>query len=178
MSNSQLVVAMPRFPFYLNAFRVFSELDKSFLRDYPNVGLHSIGKFPKINLWRTVGNQTKPEEYILDAAVAGYGMDDIDIEVNHKDRTLKISKKKPKPLTDEEYEKLDAKIEANNGIDLNYDVLVHEIKESDFERIITMPDDADLEKLTCEYKNGLLSIIVPVFEESKYITKVKIDQRI
>lgn len=154
---------------YNNAYSIFSALSKTL----PEVDetLHSVGSFPKIDFARTVGNQGKPEDYILTAAVAGFSIDEINVEVNHKDRTIAISNRANKADS-----KIDKQIEANGGIDLNYDVWVNEIKRSSFERIITAPDDADLEKIYCNCKDGLLHITIPTLLESKYISKVEITQ--
>lgn len=152
-------------PFYIRALRLFDHLEKN--KDAYT--LHSMGNFPKINFLTVDEFGDGNTYYSLQAAVAGYSIDEIEVLINQKNRTISIQNAPRKPPTEEEIKEADKR----EGIII--DTWVHEIKSSAFNRTITVPDDADLEKVKCQYRSGILEMIIPINKNSSEVSKLKID---
>lgn len=84
-----------------------------------------------------------PEAYILDMDLPGFT--EKDVEINLKDRVLSISSK----LQEKQEEKKEG------------DWLIKERRSSCFSRRFTLPQDIDAEKVTAEFKHGVLSVDIP-----------------
>ena len=84
-----------------------------------------------------------PDAYILDMDLPGFTEKDVDI--NLKDRVLSISSK----LQEKQEEKKEG------------DWLIKERRSSCFSRRFTLPQDIDAEKVTAEFKHGVLSVDIP-----------------
>ena len=87
--------------------------------------------------------------YILELAVPGYSKDDFKIEINN-DLLVISSDRKNK---DESGEK------AN--------VSRSEFSYTSFSKMFTLPDEADGEKITAQYENGILRLSIPKKEVVK-----------
>ena len=92
---------------------------------------------PKVDVRET------PNAYILDMDLPG--MSEKDVEINLKDRVLSISSK----MEEKKEEKKDG------------DWLIKERRSSCFSRRFTLPQDIDAEKVTAEFKHGVLSVDIP-----------------
>ena len=84
-----------------------------------------------------------PDAYILDMDLPGFT--EKDVEINLKDRVLSISSK----LQEKQEEKKEG------------DWLMKERRSSCFSRRFTLPQDIDAEKVTAEFKHGVLSVDIP-----------------
>ncbi|MCI6663120.1 MAG: Hsp20/alpha crystallin family protein [Treponema sp.] len=84
-----------------------------------------------------------PDAYILDMDLPGFT--EKDVEINLKDRVLSISSK----LQEKQEEKKEG------------DWLIKERRSSCFSRRFTLPQDIDAEKVTAEFKHGVLSVDIP-----------------
>ena len=92
---------------------------------------------PKVDVRET------PAAYILDMDLPGFT--EKDVEINLKDRILSISSK-----TEEKKE------EKKEG-----EWLIKERRSSCFSRRFTLSQDIDAEKVTAEFKHGVLSVDIP-----------------
>lgn len=92
---------------------------------------------PKVDVRET------PDAYILDMDLPG--LTEKDVEINLKDRVLSISSK----MEEKKEEKKDG------------EWLIKERRSSCFSRRFTLPQDIDAEKVTAEFKHGVLSVNIP-----------------
>ncbi len=92
---------------------------------------------PKVDVRET------PDAYILDMDLPG--LTEKDVEINLKDRVLSISSK----MEEKKEEKKDG------------EWLIKERRSSCFSRRFTLPQDIDAEKVTAEFKHGVLSVDIP-----------------
>ncbi|MBR2361885.1 MAG: Hsp20/alpha crystallin family protein [Spirochaetaceae bacterium] len=92
---------------------------------------------PKVDVRET------PAAYILDMDLPG--LTEKDVEINLKDRVLSISSK----MEEKKEEKKDG------------EWLIKERRSSCFSRRFTLPQDIDAEKVTAEFKHGVLSVDIP-----------------
>ena len=92
---------------------------------------------PKVDVRET------PDAYILDMDLPG--LTEKDVEINLKDRVLSISSK----MEEKKEEKKDG------------EWLIKERRSSCFSRRFTLPQDIDAEKVTAEFKHGVLSVNSP-----------------
>ena len=92
---------------------------------------------PKVDVRET------PNAYILDMDLPG--MSEKDVEINLKARVLSISSK----MEEKKEEKKDG------------EWLIKERRSSCFSRRFTLPQDIDAEKVTAEFKHGVLSVDIP-----------------
>lgn len=153
-------------PFYLRALELFDHLQKT----KSGYSIHSVGTFPKINFFTVDEFGDGNRFYCLQAAVAGYGTEDIDISLDHKTRQITIKNAKPKEPTAEQM------AEADKREGFVMDTWISEIKRSSFLRTITLPDNANLDQVVCDYNNGILEIRMPVLkDQDDKITKVSIN---
>ena len=84
-----------------------------------------------------------PDAYILDMDLPGFT--EKDVEINLKDRVLSIS----------------SKMEEKNEEKKEGEWLIKERRSSCFSRRFTLPQDIDAEKVTAEFKHGVLSVDIP-----------------
>ena len=92
---------------------------------------------PKVDVRET------PAAYILDMDLPGFT--EKDVEINLKDRVLSISSK----MEEKKEEKKDG------------EWLIKERRSSCFSRRFTLPQDIDAEKVTAEFKHGVISVDIP-----------------
>ena len=92
---------------------------------------------PKVDVRET------PAAYILDMDLPGFT--EKDVEINLKDRVLSISSK----MEEKKEEKKDG------------EWLIKERRSSCVSRRFTLPQDIDAEKVTAEFKHGVISVDIP-----------------
>jgi len=123
------------------SMRVFNDFDSmldSFFDDVP---------FWKSNV-PSVDIREEEDKYVLEAEIPGISEKDLDITV--KDNLLTLTSKK-----DEKKE------EKKNGY------LLRERRNASFSRSFVLPKNADREKIDANYKNGVLSLVIPKSPEAK-----------
>lgn len=84
----------------------------------------------------------------IQAALPGYNLADVQLEVKDFDRTITLKGKSSYSREDKRY-------------------LIREIKRSAFERCVNIPEDFDIAQSSAEFKDGILTITVPRFERVK-----------
>ena len=115
---------------------LFDVIDRN-LGDLVPAQTATSGVTPKVDVRET------PAAYILDMDLPGFT--EKDVEINLKDRVLSISSK----MEEKKEEKKDG------------EWLIKERRSSCFSRRFTLPQDIDAEKVTAEFKHGVLSVDIP-----------------
>ena len=92
--------------------------------------------------------QNGKQEIVLKAELPGIGRDDIDLRVENSTLTLRGERKQERDVNDDQYHR----IERSYGA---------------FARSFSLPDTIDTDKLQAEFKDGILTVTMPVREEAK-----------
>ncbi len=129
-----------------------NEIDRIFENAFRNFGISS-GKFPAeqgsgILLKPNVDIAASNKEYIITVEVPG--VDDDNIKLELMDETLVIKGEKKQET--EQKEKDFYRVERSYG---------------SFQRVLTLPEDADKEKIEAKFKNGVLTVTLSRKEVSK-----------
>lgn len=103
--------------------------------------------FPAVN------TKKDDEKYEIDVAIPG--MDKSDFSINLEDGVLTISSKKQTSIEDKKE-----------------DYMRREFSYSSFTRSFTIPEDANGEKISAKYENGILKIELPRIEIAKKSPKL------
>jgi len=145
-TNGGVIMTLVRY----NPNRVLAEMS----RDWDNI-VDSFFNFPSVrssNSWAFVPRVDIAEEKDQMRVVAEIpGMEKDDIKVYLENGVLTISGER-KPIME-------------RTEDTNY--VRCELSSGSFSRSFTLPDHVDTEKITADYKNGLLTIVLPKTEQSK-----------
>ena len=99
--------------------------------------------------------QTSDHELVLKAELPDMTREDIDITVENFVLTLKGEKKSSTEVKDEQYHHM-------------------ERRYGTFSRSFSLPNTVDSSKVSAEYKNGVLTIRIPLREEAKP-RQIKVD---
>lgn len=127
-----------RVGFLLDPWREFERLTKELFK----LPEESVEEFPAINLW------VNEEEAIITTELPGIESKDIDISLVGKTLTIKGLRK-----------------EEDIGEEDSY--LKRERWYGNFKRTVDLPFNVEVEKVSANFKNGILSIRLPRAEEEK-----------
>ncbi len=171
MSGLVLSTSSADFPsdfLYANAARLLEYFNQNVSPERRVRGLHSLGtsNFPKVNFGviRKSGVYTK---FVMEVALAGYNPDDVELEIDKKNRVISVGCSPTKPTA----YAVDAEEEDDEE---EYIEIGHEIKQSSFKRSFTAPDRADLDNITHKYEDGILRLEIPIVDSAPHITKLKL----
>lgn len=92
--------------------------------------------------------QTDKHEVVLKAEVPGLKKEDLDLRVENNTLTISGTKKEEKEITKERYHR----VERSYGA---------------FSRSFSLPSTINTEKVQADYKDGVLTVTLPLREESK-----------
>jgi HSP20 family protein len=92
--------------------------------------------------------ETSAQEIVLRAELPGVAKEDIDLRVENNTLTLKGTRKREADVKEDQYHR----VERSYG---------------SFIRSFSLPSRIDTEKVRAEFKDGVLSITLPVKEEAK-----------
>lgn len=95
------------------------------------------------------------KEFVVEAAVPGLDKKDFNIEVN--DNVLEISSQK-----EMKEEKAEEKYYYRGFC------------YGSFKKSYSLPDNVDKEKISADYQNGILKVVIPKDKEAKIVKKIKI----
>jgi HSP20 family protein len=101
--------------------------------------------------------QTDAHEIVLKAELPGLRREDIDVRVENNTLTLKGERRQEKEIKKDRYHRM----ERTYG---------------SFMRSFTLPNTIDTDKVRAEYKDGVLTVTLPLREESKP-KQIKVDVR-
>jgi HSP20 family protein len=131
--------------------QIHSEINRAFERFFENpVWGQPMSMMPAINM-KDEGNQ-----YRIEAEMPGLEDKDVEIEVHGRQLTIKGERVQEEQKQGER-------------------MYISERRYGSFHRTITLPEDANLDHITADYKNGVLLITVPK-DPGKEIRKIKINQ--
>lgn len=121
--------------------RIFGD---AYTRRYDNDDVMQRGEWlPPVDIFEN-GDQ----EIVLRAELPGVAKEDIDIRVENNTLTLKGERKREAEVKNEQYHR----VERSYGT---------------FSRSFSLPSRIDSEKVRADYRDGVLSITLPVKEEAK-----------
>jgi HSP20 family protein len=138
-------------------------LIKRFNSEFPNYFDGFFGKDSSDHFWFPKAGYTVPAVNILETTegfeieIAAPGLDKADFKINLQNNLLTISSSKS---AQEEKEKKYTK---------------KEFSYASFERVFTLPNSVDGEKIEANYANGILKVAVPKKEEAKVKTPKTIE---
>jgi len=122
--------------------RLSREMDRLFGRSGNGMGRPvSVGSFPALNVWEDDDN------LYAEAELPGFNLDDLEIYVTGNQLTIKGERRAP---------------EQNGGTWHR-----QERGYGKFTRMIELPGDVDGDKVSAEFRNGVLSITLPKSEVAK-----------
>jgi len=126
----------------------FDRIFNNFWSDYPTA---ASTKLPKVDI------RENDKEYVLEAELPGYGEKDVDVNVE-KHVLLISSANETKDVKEEKVEKTEK---------VNESFLVRERLTSSFQRSFVLPEGVSEDKIKGEFKNGVLTLIIPKLPEKK-----------
>lgn len=87
-------------------------------------------------------------QLVLKAELPGIAREDIDVRVENNTLTLKGERKREREVRDEQYHR----VERVNGV---------------FSRSFTLPSTVDAASVSADYRDGILTVVLPKREEAK-----------
>ena len=100
------------------------------------------------NVWRPAMNAQELDKSLeLSFSLPGFEKDDMTISVKNNTLTLKAEK---------------AEVKEDEGVKY----LAREIARGTYERNIDLPENVNSDKISAEYKNGILSLSIPKTKEA------------
>jgi len=142
---------------WTDPFREFAQLQNrinhvfSDAYGHPEEGLLTSGTWvPPVDIY-----QNSDKEMVIKAELPDMTREDIDVTVDHGTLTIKGEKKVSSELKEEQFHR----VERRYGT---------------FSRSFSLPQTVDTTKVAAEYKNGVLTVRLPLREEAKP-RQVKVD---
>ena len=121
--------------------RTFEDMFSSFFDEFDRASQNG-------TLWRPAMNAKELDKsYELSFSLPGFKKDDMTISVKNNMLTLRAEMAEVKEDEDTRY-------------------LVQEIARGTYERIIDLPENVNSEKISAEYKNGILTLTIPKVKEA------------
>jgi len=103
---------------------------------------------PRANVWRPAMDALELEKsYELLFSLPGFEKDDITVSVKNNALNLKVAKSEVKEIEGAKY-------------------LAREMARGSFERNIELPENVNTEKISAEYKSGILTLSIPKTKEA------------
>ncbi|MDX1960076.1 MAG: Hsp20/alpha crystallin family protein [Leptospiraceae bacterium] len=132
-----MILNLTRNPFWNEVNRLQEELENSFWQ----VGSSKFYSYPSVNVY------SGENEAIVHALVPGYSPEDLEITIEGSVLKLKSTKKE----------------DSGN----EWEVVKKEFIDRSFEREFELSFKIDLEKVQANFKNGILTIVLPKQESEK-----------
>jgi HSP20 family protein len=129
-----------------NQYPTFTDLIENLERNFLGRVDENSGDIPAVNI------KEEKDKFVLDMAAPGLKKDDFKIDLDNYQLTISAETK------DEKKEKTD-----------NY--TRREFVYNSFSRSFTLPKTIDIDKIKGDYKNGVLSLVLPKKEEETKLTK-------
>lgn len=123
-------------------WRDLDRINEAISRSFWETNPYSHAVYPPINVY------TRDDEALVQAMVPGVSLEDLDLSVKDNVLTLKGRKREE---------------ELSEGTEVH----LREIYAGEFERTLEFPFRIDADKVAAEYKDGILSVILPKREEDK-----------
>lgn len=121
--------------------RSFDNMLNSFFEDMNYTSQRS-------NVWRpAMDAQELDKSFVLSFSLPGFEQNDITVSVKNNTLTLKTVKAEVEETEETKY-------------------LAREIARGSYERVIELPENVNAEKISAEYKNGILTLSIPKTKEA------------
>lgn len=117
--------------------------------DRAPVSTHSKALIPSMNAHET------ESEISIELELPGFNKSDIEVSVENNQLIISANKKEEKEVKDKKW-------------------LKREISEGHYERRISLPDNADVDKIAAETKDGILSLSIPKVEVADKVKKISV----
>ena len=129
-----------------NQYPTFTDLLENIERNFLGRVDEYTGDVPAVNI------KEENDKFVLEMAAPGMKKDDFQINLDNYQLTISSEKKEEKKEKEDNYTR-------------------REFLYSSFSRSFTLPKTIDIEKIKADYKNGILSIVLPKKEEETKLTK-------
>ena len=129
-----------------NQYPTFTDLLENIERNFLGRVDEYTGDVPAVNI------KEENDKFVLEMAAPGMKKDDFQINLDNYQLTISSEKKEEKKEKEDNYTR-------------------REFLYSSFSRSFTLPKSIDIEKIKADYKNGILSIVLPKKEEETKLTK-------
>jgi len=129
-----------------NQYPTFTDLLENIERNFLGRVDETSGDIPAVNI------KEENDKFMLEMAAPGMKKDDFQINLDNYQLTISSEKKEEKKEKEDNYTR-------------------REFVYSSFSRSFTLPKSIDIEKIKADYKNGILSIVLPKKEEETKLTK-------
>ncbi len=129
-----------------NQYPTFTDLLENIERNFLGRVDEYTGDVPAVNI------KEENDKFVLEMAAPGMKKDDFQINLDNYQLTISSEKKEEKKEQEDNYTR-------------------REFLYSSFSRSFTLPKSIDIEKIKADYKNGILSIVLPKKEEETKLTK-------
>lgn len=126
--------------FHRDMDRLFDDYFQTFR--FPRFDFPSTPELSKLMLKPSCDIVENDKEYSINVEIPGVDRKDVELSLGNGTLTIKGEKRKESEEKDKDYHR----IERSYG---------------SFRRVISLPEDADEEHLTAQFKNGVLKVIVP-----------------
>ncbi|UBM62137.1 Hsp20/alpha crystallin family protein [Candidatus Sulfidibacterium hydrothermale] len=129
-----------------NQYPTFTDLLENIERNFLGRVDEYTGDVPAVNI------KEEKDKFVLEMAAPGMKKDDFQINLDNYQLTISSEKKEEKNEKDDNYTR-------------------REFFYSTFSRSFTLPKSVDVEKIKADYKNGILSVVLPKKEEETKLTR-------
>lgn len=129
-----------------NQYPTFTDLLENIERNFLGRVDEYTGDVPAVNI------KEEKDKFVLEMAAPGMKKDDFQINLDNYQLTVSSEKKEEKKEKEDNYTR-------------------REFFYSTFSRSFTLPKSVDIEKIKADYKNGILSIVLPKKEEETKLTR-------
>ncbi len=129
-----------------NQYPTFTDLIENLERNFLGRVDEYTGDVPAVNI------KEENDKFVLEMAAPGMKKDDFKIDLDNYQLTISSEKKEEKKEKEDNYTR-------------------REFMYSSFSRSFTLPKSIDIEKIKADYKNGILSIVLPKKEEETKLTR-------
>jgi HSP20 family protein len=129
-----------------NQYPTFTDLLENIERNFLGRVDEYTGDVPAVNI------KEEKDKFVLEMAAPGMKKDDFQINLDNYQLTISSEKKEEKKEKDDNYTR-------------------REFFYSTFSRSFTLPKSVDVEKIKADYKNGILSVVLPKKEEETKLTR-------
>jgi HSP20 family protein len=129
-----------------NQYPTFTDLLENIERNFLGRVDEYTGDVPAVNI------KEENDKFVLEMAAPGMKKDDFQINLDNYQLTISSEKKEEKKEKEDNYTR-------------------REFMYSSFSRSFTLPKSIDVEKIKADYKNGILSVVLPKKEEETKLTR-------
>ncbi len=129
-----------------NQYPTFTDLVENLERNFLGRVDETSGDIPAVNI------KEEKDKFVLELAAPGMSKDDFKINLDNNQLTISSERKNEKKEKEDNYTR-------------------REFVFSSFSRSFTLPKTINVDKINADYKNGVLSLVLPKKEEEAKLTR-------